>query len=550
MRAWLAGALLGAVLPLSAAPEVPRDPPKFLGASGLAALASGAISMAIMGVVCAIWSRDAALAPVLSFAFGAVTVRVLLRVQRPSAGRRLYLGPILAGLIAGPLAGAAMASTWHIGHGPTAKPASSMIAALATGLLLGPLIAVACTPIAVAARDWAHGPFDRALYTASCVTVIAGLLTTVVDAFAGRTIREDAALVVLGAVGLGTFVLRASRPPSPREAPAAGPFRSAESPAAPIARSHRPRIAVVLAIVALATVPIAHRVQVHRAEHARVRFSYEPTPVAGLDANAKNLIAPNHEAACAQRGDGTPVCWGNYIGRSLVASFQHVRTPTPRAGIGPVARYAVDGARFCVLPEIGGRVRCAMAEGPFVDVGPPHAIDVATHSPQLFVLTRDGEVWDDIKIEGLPRAAQLRVSHERACIVAEEGSVYCWRFGERPTRSKVPGPADRVALSRFDTMARTRDGKWWHWSNVSAVADPEPLADSDGLAEVVMSDGLLCRHFENGALRCSPSGSGFDLTNLPPGSVTEVAASDALICAKMRDGVSCWESYGKRSEER
>lgn len=506
--------------------------------------------MAMMAIIRTLATGDSARVPEISFGFGAITMYLLLRVHRPRPRRGLYLGPIVAGVMAGPIAGMAMTLAWLLVHGQTHEMANPMIAGFAGGLLLGPFIAIPLTPIAVAARDWEKGPFDPALFAVSCITVVAGLVASFVHMLAGKEAREDAALLVLGAVGLAYFVVRARRPSRAQPAaPAAGPFRSVEAADAPPRkpRAHRPSIAVLLALFSLGMIPLSHRVMAYRAEHVVVHFGGEPTPVAGLDGSARNLVVDG-ERACAQRGDGTLVCWGNDVGPILGAGWSNVRTPTPRAGLGKVAKYAIEGERLCVLPELGGRVRCAVGSSEFAERGPANAVDLAMDSQRLFVLTRSGEVWAGERIEGLPRAVQLRVKGERACIIDDAASVHCWAFNAKPKRLAVPGPAERVAVDKLGVTVRTRDAKWWRW-RVALVAsgaetydvdEPEPLADAEGLADVITSDWFFARLFENGALRCSPVGSGFDFTQLPAGSVEEAAVSDRIVCAKTRDGVSCW----------
>jgi alpha-tubulin suppressor-like RCC1 family protein len=200
-------------------------------------------------------------------------------------------------------------------------------------------------------------------------------------------------------------------------------------------------------------------------------FRYEPavtvvhpTPVEGLP--PVRDVALGSDAACAVTLDGEVWCWGlNAAGQ--LGDGTTIPRMEPRPVVGLAGATGVEaGAYFaCALLE-DGSVHCwgTHARG---ELGRGGEVDLSHQSEDYFFPTAAA-------VPGLPPVNQLKAGTSRTCVVANDGTVWCW--GSNPkgeiaadaattltSATQVPGltQATAVEIGAGHICALRSDGTVW-----------------------------------------------------------------------------------------
>jgi hypothetical protein len=142
----------------------------------------------------------------------------------------------------------------------------------------------------------------------------------------------------------------------------------------------------------------------------------EPTPVEGLP--PVRQIAFGSSAACAVTLDGEVWCWGQNAAGQLGDGTTIPRMePRPFPGLANAVSVALGGWFSCALLA-DGSVQCwgSHAHG---ELGRGGDLDPAAEPETYFFPT-------PAPVPGLPPAKQLKAGTSRTCVVADDGTVWCW----------------------------------------------------------------------------------------------------------------------------
>ena len=134
---------------------------------------------------------------------------------------------------------------------------------------------------------------------------------------------------------------------------------------------------------------------------------------------------------------------------------------------------------------------------------------------------------------GPGRVAQIVLGNEYSCALRADGRVRCW--GRNDLRQSLP-PSDldrvvQIDVGYFHGCALTDLGEVHCWGS-NRNAQLSPPADLGPVARLVLGDFYSCAVTVSGQLRCW--GELFDISSLPPNSVTEISASGQ--CALLTEG--------------
>lgn len=271
--------------------------------------------------------------------------------------------------------------------------------------------------------------------------------------------------------------------------------------------------------------------------------------------------------ACALRGTGAVVCWGDDRdgqlgdGPPLVAAGRD--TPAPVTGLADVVEVVAGPAHACARLR-GGGLRCwgynEFSQAGPAQAAPPAATTLALGAARIAVgaahacawSDRDAWCWGDntygqlgdgsrarsdvpVRPTGLGRPRELVAGARHTCLLDQVGAVQCWgddTYGQlaspgRPTGEPIDEHRGPVPLAPIEARGRPRPG-------------PIP-----GLADVVdlgVYEHRTCAVRRGGDIVCWHSFADQPLTpaHRLPGAV-EIAVGAAHSCARLDDGgVRCW----------
>lgn len=238
--------------------------------------------------------------------------------------------------------------------------------------------------------------------------------------------------------------------------------------------------------------------------------------------------------ACAVRGDGRALCWGEN-------SAGQIGDGTSTARRAPVLGQATDlvdvaaGMRFTCGVHADGTISCWGAN-------------------------QDGQLGDrstatratPARVAGLDRATALAGTSRDACARTSTGSVVCWGL-RRPAPATIAGLTSVAELAGRNTQmcARTHDGAVSCWD--PAVGTRATVA-LDPARAIAVGTGHACAALRSGAVRCwgasNDAGQLGDGTTSPrtaPVEVVGVAGAVQVIagarhsCARLATGrIACW----------
>lgn len=118
-------------------------------------------------------------------------------------------------------------------------------------------------------------------------------------------------------------------------------------------------------------------------------------------------VGVNPGRACARLADGTVWCWG----------AEPLGHGEPGGSAAPVRVLGIEGA---ISLAVGGQHTCAVdGEGRVFCWGD-------NSGGQLGIAPFNHDVWEPLRIYGVPRAVQVAAGFAHACALTEAGEVYCW----------------------------------------------------------------------------------------------------------------------------
>lgn len=131
-------------------------------------------------------------------------------------------------------------------------------------------------------------------------------------------------------------------------------------------------------------------------------------------------IADDRDTICAVRRDGSLWCWGSNDAFKLAHEPQGTYPlPLRVGGLASVTHVAIGGRNACAIDREGGVFCWGLSRG----MGIP--------GPCKTIPPSHKDVWDCAvseprRIPFVPRAQQIEVGDQHACVIGADGDVYCW----------------------------------------------------------------------------------------------------------------------------